>query len=127
MIKSLKNLAKKKMTGGRRITYRGRRSFEKNRYATETVLGEVELVQRTVRGGHSKHGLRKVDYANVVDPSTGKVSKTKILKVIKNPANRDYERRGVITKGCSIETEKGVAIVTSRPGQDGVVNASLLK
>ncbi|MFQ6134301.1 MAG: 30S ribosomal protein S8e [Nitrososphaerales archaeon] len=127
MIKSIKNLAKKTVSGGRRIPYRGRRAFEKSRYATETILGEVELVKRDVRGGHSKRGLKGVDYANVVDSSTGKVSKTKILKVFRNPANRDYERRGVITKGCSIETEKGVARVTSRPGQDGVVNAILLK
>lgn len=127
MLKSTKNLKKKKTSGGRRIQYRGRRAFERSRYATETILGEVELVKRSVRGGGFKHGLRRVDYANIVEPSTGKVSKAKILKVLENPANRDYERRGVITKGCSIETDKGVARVTSRPGQDGVVNAVLLK
>ncbi len=68
-----------------------------------------------------------MEFANVVDTSTKKTEKTRILKIIKNPANRDYERRGVITKGCILETEKGKAIVSSRPGQDGVVNAILQK
>jgi small subunit ribosomal protein S8e len=55
------------------------------------------------------------------------VTKSKILKVSKNTANRDYERRGVISKGAVIETEAGSALVTSRPGQNGVVNAVLIK
>ena len=37
------------------------------------------------------------------------------------------ELRGIITKGALIETELGKAIVTSRPGQDGVVNALLVE
>lgn len=127
MIKSTINLAKRKATGGRRVPYRGRRAFEESSYATETVIGETEVVKRSVRGGRFKFGLTEVEYANVVDPSAKSVSKIKILKAVKNPANRDYERRGVITKGCLIETAKGVAKVTSRPGRDGVVNAVLLK
>jgi small subunit ribosomal protein S8e len=47
--------------------------------------------------------------------------------VTKNPANRDYERRGVISKGALIETESGTAVVVSRPGQHAVVNAVLVK
>jgi small subunit ribosomal protein S8e len=51
----------------------------------------------------------------------------KILGVAKNPANKEYERRQVITKGALIKTELGLARVTSRPGQNGVVNAVLVK
>src|SRR5881296_1264151 len=54
-------------------------------------------------------------------------SKSKLLRVIRNPANVDYQRRGVITKGAIVETELGQARVTSRPGQDGVINAILLE
>ena len=64
------------------------------------------------------------DTANVSD-SKGKAVKSKILRVKNSPANRDYERRGVITLGAVIETEAGEAIVTSRPTDDGVVNAIL--
>jgi small subunit ribosomal protein S8e len=49
-----------------------------------------------------------------------------IVRVVKNLANIDYDRRGVITKGAIIETALGPARVTSRPGQDGVINAVLV-
>jgi len=127
LIRPTKNLRKKKATGGHTSRFRGRRAFEKSRYSTETILGEIDLAKRKVRGCSNKQGLRKVNYANVADPSTQKTLRIKILKVLRNPSNRDYERRGVITKGCTIETEKGNAIVTSRPGQIGIVNATLLK
>jgi small subunit ribosomal protein S8e len=62
----------------------------------------------------------------VRDTSSGKTQKVKIIRVLENPANRDYERRGVITKGALIETELGRARVTSRPAQDAVINAFLI-
>jgi len=71
-------------------------------------------------------GVVYSDVANVSD-SKGKTTKSKIVRVKKSPANRDYERRGVITKGAVIETEAGEAVVTSRPTDDGVVNAVLTK
>lgn len=70
--------------------------------------------------------LASVDWAVVTDKSTGKSSKSKLLRVVKNPANVDYQRRGVITKGAIVDTEAGQARVTSRPGQDGVINAVLV-
>lgn len=127
MIKPTNNLKKRKLTGGRRKAYRKSRAYEKSRYAIETVKGEHKSIKKIVRGGNYKIGLRSENYANIVDPTTKKVEKIKILKVTKNPANRDYERRGVITKGCTLETEKGTARVLSRPGQDGIVNAILLE
>jgi len=69
--------------------------------------------------------LLSTNQANVSDLSTGKTQKAEILRVIRNPANVDYNRRGVITKGTIIETPLGTARVTSRPGQDGLVNAVL--
>ena len=67
----------------------------------------------------------KVNEANISD-SSGKTTKVQIQRVIKNPANVDYDRRGVITKGTIIATNLGTAKVTSRPGQDGIVNAILI-
>ena len=71
--------------------------------------------------------IAQADSAVVTDKATGKSSKTKLLRVIRNPANVDYQRRGVITKGAIVETEIGQARVTSRPGQDGVINAILVE
>lgn len=67
------------------------------------------------------------EWAVVTDKASGKSSKSKLLRVVRNPANVDYQRRGVITKGAIVDTEAGQARVTSRPGQHGVINAILLE
>ncbi|MBE3116075.1 30S ribosomal protein S8e, partial [Candidatus Bathyarchaeota archaeon] len=59
-------------------------------------------------------------------PKSGKTEKTEIVRVVRNIANVDFNRRGVITKGAEIETALGVAKVTSRPGSDGIINAVLI-
>jgi small subunit ribosomal protein S8e len=68
----------------------------------------------------------RVSEAVVSDPRTGVSRKAKILRVLETPANREYARRNIIVKGAVIETSLGKAVVTSRPAQDGVVNAVLL-
>ena len=77
-------------------------------------------------GGNIKVKALTDKFASVTDPKTGKTQKTEITRVVRNGANVDYNRRGVITKGAEIETTIGVAKVTSRPGTDGVINAVLM-
>ena len=124
MTRPLENLAKRKPTGGRAKPHRGRRAYESDGYAIEPLVGEASRRPIHRRGGHVSAGLIFADFANVSDGS-GKATKSKILRVKKSPANRDYERRGVITRGAILETEAGEAVVTSRPTADGVVNAVL--
>jgi SSU ribosomal protein S8E len=45
--------------------------------------------------------------------------------VRQNPANPHYVQRNIMGKGSIVQTELGEAVITSRPGQDGVVNAIL--
>jgi len=90
-------------------------------------MGPVKKRWVRTRGGAVKIRIAQADSAVVTDKSSGKTSKSKLLRVVRNPANVDYQRRGVITKGAVIETELGQARVTSRPGQDGVINAILLE
>lgn len=92
---------------------------------TATLVGEVRLRKRRGRGGSVKLGLLAGKFANVIDPATKKAQKVEIRRVVKNPANPDYERRGVITRGSVIETTIGQARVVSRPGQHGTINAIL--
>ena len=127
MRKSIEGLAGRKLTGGRKVASRGRRKFEIDRYPNEAVQGTTDIVTRRARGGNVKAAFKTAEFANVMDKDSKKATKSKILKVSRNPANRDYERRGVVSKGAIIETEAGSAVVTSRPGQDGVVNAVLVK
>ena len=49
-----------------------------------------------------------------------------ILDVVENKANPNFVRRNIITKGAIVETSKGNAKVTSRPGQSGVISGVLL-
>lgn len=127
MKKSVENLAKRKASGGRRRASRGRRKYEIDRYPAEPLTGKEEMVVRRVRGANLRAAVKTAEFANVVDPATHKATKARISKVLKNPANKDYERRGIITKGAIIETEAGTATVISRPGQDGVINAIKVK
>jgi small subunit ribosomal protein S8e len=126
MKKSVENLATSKITGGRRYPLRSRRKYEIDRYSVEAIKGEQVTISRKTRGGNQKTSLKTTDVVNVSVPGS-KVKKLKILKVLKNSSNKDYERRGVISKGAILETEAGQCRVISRPGQDGAVNAILIK
>jgi len=116
---------KKKPSGGRRKTNRTKRRYEKGSFPTETTLGETKTKTSRRYGANTKIRLVTTNQANISDPTTGKTEKTQITRIIRNPANVDYNRRGVITKGTIIETPLGTAKVTSRPGQHGQVNATL--
>jgi len=120
------DLHKKKPTGGKKRAYRGKRGFEKGYFPAETATGENKTKTDRGRGGTLKVRLVSTNYVNVSDPSTGETKKVEILRVLKNPANVDYDRRGVITMGTLLETSMGTVRVTSRPGQSGVLNAILV-
>jgi len=119
----------RKPSGGLKGRHRKvKRKYELGRYPTETTLGvEDKRKPVRVRGGNVKLRLVRAAYANVYVPEERRSLKVKIVKVLDNPANRDYSRRGVITQGALIRTEVGIAKVTSRPGQDGVINAVLVE
>lgn len=120
------SLRKRKLTGGKKRVYRVKRKFEQGSFPAETILGKSRTRRVRGYGGNVKIKALSSDFASVTDPKTGKTKKTEILRVVKNMANVDYNRRGVITKGAEIETGLGLARVTSRPGKDGVINAVLV-
>lgn len=117
---------KRKLSGGRKRGYRKKRKYEEGRFPAETAMGETKRKTTKGRGANSKSKLLAGKQVCVTDQKTGKTEKTEIVRVVKNPANVDYNRRGVITKGAIIETRIGQAKVTSRPGQHGVLNAVLI-
>jgi len=124
--KSIENLATSKITGGRRHPLRVRRKYEIDRYPNEPLIGKAVTITRKVRGKNQKTALKAIDFVNLAIPNS-KVKKTKIVRVLENPTNSDYQRRGVITKGAILETEDGKCRVVSKPGQHGAVNAVLIK
>ncbi|MCY0860195.1 MAG: 30S ribosomal protein S8e [Sulfolobaceae archaeon] len=118
----------KKISGGLKGKSRDKRKFEMGSPPTNTTLSteDVKIKERTF-GGNLKYKLRYAVTANVYDPTTKQAKKSKILAVLETPSNPELARRGIITKGTRIRTELGEAIVTSRPGQDGIINAILIK
>jgi len=124
--KCVENLATSKITGGRRHPLRTRRKYEIDRYPNEAINGAQVTITRRVRGNNRKTALKTIDFVNLAT-GDAKVKKAKILKVLENATNNDYKRRGIITKGAILETQEGKCRIVSKPGQNGIVNAVLLK
>ena len=118
--------SKRKPTGGRyKATYKEKHS-ETGSDPTMTKLETKRKSTLRVMGASIKTRLLAVDTANVLDLKTKKHKVVKITNVVDNAANRNYIRRNILTKGAVIETELGKAKITSRPGQEGTVNAVLI-
>ncbi|AAK40509.1 30S ribosomal protein S8e [Saccharolobus solfataricus] len=118
----------RKITGGLKGKHRDKRKYEIGNPPTFTTLSaeDIRIKDRTL-GGNFKVRLKYTTTANVLDPATNTAKKVKILEILETPANKELARRGIIIRGAKIRTEAGLAVVTSRPGQDGVINAVLLK
>ena len=114
-------------SGARHISSRGKRKSELGRDSAETKIGEKKLRKIRTRGGNEKLRLAIDNKINVTDPKNNKTILAEVINVVENQANPNYVRRNIITKGAIVETSKGNAKVTSRPGQDGVINGILIK
>lgn len=125
MKKPIENLGTSKITGGRRHPLRSRRKYELDRFPNEALIGEQITITRKVRGKNVKTAIKTIDSVNLAIDS--KIKRVKIIKVLENSTNNDYQRRGIISKGAILETEEGKCRVVSRPGQNGTVNAILVK
>ena len=114
----------RKRTGGRIRPNRKRKKHALGRLPAETQLDEPTIKTIDARGNTIKRRALRTNIAHVA-VDNGTVEAT-IEDVVENPANPNYARRNIITKGAIIETSEGRARVTSRPGQDGQVNAVLV-
>ena len=126
MVKSLENIRKRKHTGGLIKHTRNRRSDEKDSFSVDTLLGDHSIRVKNSRGGNIKVSLVSDNSVNVIDKSNNSIKKVAITRVLKNPSNRDYERRRVITRGAILDTELGKVRVLSRPGQSGIIDGILI-
>ena len=118
--------SKRKQTGSLYRDYRKKKKHELGRLAALTKLEKKRSASIRTRGDNKKVRLLSIDTANLLDPKTKKHEQVKIKTILETPANRHFVRRSIITKGCVVDTEKGKAKITSRPGQDGTVNAVLI-
>jgi len=119
--------SRKKETGGKRKVARKKRRYELGREKTTPVIGEQRHKKVRIRGDNQRIRVMASNVANVTDPETNETERAEIEDVLENPANPHYVRRNILTKGAIVKTDKGNARITSRPGQDGCINAVLLK
>ena len=118
--------SKRKPTGARYKSVYKKKQYELGSNPTLTKLDKVKRKTIRVAGANKKTKLLSADIANVLDPKTKQHKVVKIKNVVDNTASRNYIRRNILTKGAIIETELGKAKITSRPGQEGTVNAVLI-
>lgn len=117
----------RKPSGGRYWPARKKRAYEIGADPTNTKVAEkITIRKKRLRGGSEITQILTASHANLM-LETGKFKKSKILTVKENPANRHFVRMNIITRGAIVETEDGLAKVTSRPSRDGIVNAILVK
>jgi small subunit ribosomal protein S8e len=116
--------SKRKRTGGRLKPFRNKKRYQLGREPAETTVGEPRFRIIDSRGNETKVRALSTNVAQVADGDETKSAT--IENVVDNPANINYIRRNIITKGAIIETDLGNARVTSRPGQNGQVNAVLV-
>jgi small subunit ribosomal protein S8e len=117
----------RKSTGGKIRLARKRRKYELGEIPIYAKLGEEKIMVKRTKGGGKKVKIASVSFANIFDKKTGKTQKVKILNVLETPGNPKLARSGIVIKGAVINTELGKAKVTSRPSQNGVVNAILIE
>lgn len=116
----------KKITGGRYRPLRKKLRHEISRELQFTGIGPRRAKIIRTRGNNRKSALLSDQIANVLNPETHTAKRSKVLQVVENVSNPNYVRRNMITKGAILETDSGYAKVTSRPGQDGILNAVLV-
>jgi small subunit ribosomal protein S8e len=114
-----------KKTGGKTRSYRKSRKHDIGSKFSEPEVGEQKVIVKETRGGNQKSVAKRSETVNLaVD---GEVKNAEIESVEENPANPNFVRRSMLTKGTIIETSEGTAEITSRPGQEGSVNAKLIE
>lgn len=119
--------SKRKPSGGRYLAARKKKLRELGSQPVFTRLGKRLIRYQRIMGGKYKIVTLRDDTANVYNPDTKKYEQLTIETIVDTPANRNFVRRNIMTKGTIIKTTKGNARITSRPAQDGIINAVLVK
>jgi len=114
-----------KKTGGRTRKYRKHKKHQKGEEFSAPETGEKRIIKKRTEGGNHKNVVKRANKVNVA--KDGEVVEAEIQSVEENPANKNFVRRSLLTKGTIIQTSEGEAEITSRPGQEGVVNAKSLE
>ncbi|NOX71515.1 MAG: 30S ribosomal protein S8e [Candidatus Micrarchaeota archaeon] len=118
--------SKRKASGGKMQSRKKKKKYQRGSDFLGTRIDEPSRKVVPARGGNNKVKVVSTNKMNVADES-GKVMIAKVLSAKENKANVHFVRRNLITKGAILETDKGLAKVTSKPGKDGTINGVIIK
>lgn len=145
---------KRSKTGGKRAIMQKKRKNMMGRQPSNTRLGEERIHDVRVRGGNIKKRALRLNKGVFTFNSTGFSAETPIEQVVYHPSCNELMRTNTITKSAVVRIKaepfinemkkvnlesldkvllamsvKGFfyAIVTSRPGQEGVANGYILQ
>jgi len=119
--------SKRKNTGGRYKRVLVKRLARLGRLPVFTSIGARRTKTLRTSGANTKSKTLRADKVNLYDAKSKTHEVVEIKNVVENPANRHYVRRNIMTRGSIVETTKGKARITSRPGQEIVMNAVLVE
>lgn len=109
--------SRRKPTGGR---YKNARSHPISEHGSEPMNTRIDAPRvKTVKGLGFTTKRKAFALADITITKDGKSIKTQMTSVIEAPANRNYVRRNIITKGSIVETPEGTVRITNRPSQEG--------
>lgn len=111
----------KKISGGKYIKRRKKKSYERPGQRRIIKLGEERKKTQKTRGGNKKTVLLRAKFINIGN------KKIEIKNVLETPSNKFLARQNILTKGTIVETAEGRVKITNRPTQEGTVNGILLK
>jgi small subunit ribosomal protein S8e len=122
-----RGLTKRSGSGASYIDYRKPKQYELARTSIMAKVGKFKTATERIRAGNVKLRVLDANKVNVYDPKSKKYVIADIETVVENPANAQLVRRNIITKGCIVQTNKGKARITSRPGQTGFLNGIMVQ
>ena len=121
-----KSRPNRRESGKKYKAYRKKKLSELGRNSALTLLGERRVKLKRARGNSKKFSLLADKEVSVAD-SQGKTKKLQITSIKENPANINYARRNIITKGAIVTTSEGNVKITSRPGQTGILQGKFVE
>ncbi len=115
----------RKISGGRYIKRRKKKSYEIAGQKRIVKLGEEKRKTQRTRGGNRKTVLLNAKFVNIKDGKKSK--KVEMKNVLETPSNRFLARQNILTKGTIVETELGKVKITNRPTQESIINGILVE
>eukprot|EP01067_Filipodium_phascolosomae_P006193 Filipodium_phascolosomae@DN446_c0_g1_i1.p1 len=93
---------KRRKTGGRQISIRKKRSYEKARPAANTHLQPKRVRNVRVRGGHYKFRALRLDHGNYSWGGENCTRPTRIIDVLYNSSNNELVRTKTLVKNTIV-------------------------